>query len=128
MQTNADWRGTACLLRAGFQASLAGHVGALLAGWGLLQRHAEPAFLVALAAWAYLVYLQVRVSLDAELFGWLAGGGEVDEMDGFLVRAGLIPAGRARTAPDRCRGALRLWRQLLAVLALELVAVAVGLR
>jgi len=107
---------------------MAGHAGAVLAGFGILHQGVEAAYLAALAAWGYLVYLQIRVSLDAELFGWLANGGAPAELDGFLVRAGLLREARERTAEDRCRGAFRLWRQLLAVLVVELVAVAVGLR
>ena len=128
MNPLADWQGTACLLRAGFRASMAGHVGALLAGIGILHQGVEAAYLVGLGAWAYLVYLQVRVSLDAELFSWLASGGTVAELDGFLVRAGLISGGRERSVEDRCRGALRLWKQLLVVLFVELTAVVIGLR
>jgi hypothetical protein len=123
MQANVDWQGTAGLLRAGFRASMAGHAGAVLAGMGQ-----GPARLVALAAWGYLVYLQVRVSLDVELFTLLANGVAPGEMDGFLVRAGLIKSPRERSPEDRCRGALRLWRQLMIVLVIELVAVVIALR
>lgn len=123
MQTDVDWRATAGLLRAGFHASIVGHAGAVMAGMG----HG-PARLVALAAWGYLVYLQVRVSLDAELFTLLADGVAPAEMDGFLARAGLIGTPRERSPQDRCRGALLLWRQLMIVLAIELVAVVIALR
>jgi hypothetical protein len=68
------------------------------------------------------------VSLDAELFGWLADGGTTVELDSFLVRSGLIREGRERSGEDRCRGALWLWRQIVIVLAIELAAVAIGLR
>ena len=107
---------------------MAGHVGAMLAGIGILHQGVEAAYLAGLGAWGYLVYLQVRVSLDAELFGWLANGGTPEELDGFLVRSGLISGKRERSVEDRCRGALRLWRQLMVVLAVELVAVMIGLR
>lgn len=119
-----DWQGTAALLRAGFRVSMAGHVGAVLAALGT----PGPARLAALAAWGYLVYLQVRVSLDAELFTLLANGATPVDLDGFLVRAKLIKTARERTDEDRCRGALRLWRQLIAVLVLELIAAVIGLR
>jgi hypothetical protein len=128
MRPEADWRGTACLLRAGIRASFAGHVGAILAGLGILHQGMEAAYLTALAAWGYLVYLQIRVSLDAELFEWLANGATTAELDGFLVKSGLIRVGRERTADDRCKGALGLWRQLMAVMAVELIAVLIGLR
>jgi len=128
MNPNADWQGTACLLRAGFRASFAGHVGAILAGAGILHQGVEAPYLIALAAWGYLVYLQMRVSLDAELFSWLGSGGTTEELDGFLVRAGLLSAPRERSDEDRCRGAIRLWKRLLFVLAVELAAVVAGLR
>ena len=107
---------------------MAGHVGALLAGAEILQRGVNPANAIGLAAWGYLVYLQIRVSLDAELFTWLANGGTAQEIDGFLVTAGLIPAAKERSPAGRCQGAIGLWRRLLIVLVVELVAVAIGLR
>ena len=125
MQTRPiDFQGTAALLRAGFRVSMAGHVGVVLAALGT----PGPARLVALAAWGYLVYLQVRVSLDAELFTVLANGATPVDLDGFLVRSGLVKQARERTDEDRCRGALRLWRWLMAVLVVELVAAVIGLR
>ncbi|MFN0101804.1 MAG: hypothetical protein ACKV2U_06910 [Bryobacteraceae bacterium] len=127
MQTLADWQGTACILRAGLTASYAGHVGAVLAGSALAVQGPGIGYLVGLAAWGYLVYLQVRVALDAELFSWLANGGDLAEIDDFLVRAGLISATRERSADERCRGALRLWRRLIAALVVELAAVGAGL-
>lgn len=124
MQTNPiDWQGTACLLRAGYRASMAGHVGAVLAALG----HG-PARWVALSCWFYLIYLQLRVSLDAELFTLLANGTTPPDLDGFLVRAGLIARARERSAEDRCAGAWRLWRTLLVVVVLELAAVAVAMQ
>ena len=125
MQTSlADWQGTAALLRAGFRASMAGHVGAVLAAMG----PSGPARLIALAAWCYLVYLQIRVSLDAELFTLFANGATAAEVDGFLSKSGLVKRIRERTTEDRCRGALRLWRWLMGVLILELAAAVIGLR
>lgn len=119
-----DWQGTAALLRSGFRTSMAGHVGAVLAALGT----PGPARLVALAAWGYLVYLQVRVSLDVELFTLLANGATTAEVDGFLVRSGLLGQARERSDADRCRGALRLWKWLMGVLVIELVAAVIGLR
>lgn len=124
---SAEWNGTACLLRAGLRASMAGHVGALLAGMGILHQGVAAGYVVALVAWGYLVYLQVRVSLDAELFSWLALGGETGDVDSFLVRSALVGAARERSVDDRCLGALRLWRRLMVVLVVEIVAVGVGL-
>jgi hypothetical protein len=118
----------ACLLRAGLGASMAGHAGAVLAGLGMLHRGAGPAHAVALGAWALLIYLQLRVHLDAELFQWLAEGGSMEELDTFLERTGLRKRSGERSADERLRGALGLWRQLLAVLVIELAAAAIGLR
>ena len=117
----------AALLRAGLRVSMAGHAIGLLAGVGVLARGASPWFAAGLAAWGYLVYLQLRVAIDAELFGWLASGAGTAEMDGFLVRTGLLKRAVDRPDADRVRGAMALWRRLLGVLAFEFVAVLAGL-
>ena len=56
-----------------------------------------------------------------------AAGTGTAEMDGFLVRAGLLKRAAERPDADRVRGAMALWRRLLGVLALEFVAVLAGL-
>ena len=128
MNGEADWRGMAGLMRAGLGASMAGHVGAVLAGMGILHRGLDGFHAVALGAWGYMIYLQLRVHLDAELFTWLAEGGTTEELDGFLVRMGLLQKARERSGEERLRGAMGLWRQLVAVLVIELVAAVIGLR
>ena len=117
----------AALMRAGLRASMAGHGAGVVAGVGVTVQGASPGLVVALVAWGYLVYLQVRVAIDAELFGWLAEGAAVAEMDGFLVRAGLLKRAVERTDEDRVRGAMGLWRRLLVTLVVEFVAVLAGL-
>ena len=123
----APWNSTACLLRSGVVAAYAGHAGAVVAGMGIVYQGPGIGFLLALAAWGYLVYLQVRVALDAELFASLGRGAAVEEMDQFLVTAGLVGSVKTRTDLDRCLGAVRLWRRLLVALVVELVAVGAGL-
>ncbi len=98
-----------------------------MAACGLFLQGAVPGYLVALAAWALLVYFQVRAGLDAELLEWLAGGLAAEELDTFLVRAGLIQSAAARTIADRCAGARRLWFRLLVSLVVELVALGAGI-
>lgn len=99
----------------------------MVAGMGILYQGPGIGFLLALGAWGYLVYLQVRVALDAALFESLGRGAAVEEIDQFLVTAGLVGKVKTRTDLDRCLGAVRLWRRLLVALVVELVAVGAGL-
>ncbi|MBI2688482.1 MAG: hypothetical protein HYX27_19430 [Acidobacteria bacterium] len=127
MQPIDDCHGTACLLRSGITASYAGHAGAVIAGIGLIHQGLGIGYAAGLFAWACLVYLQIRVSLDAELFTLLANGAEPADLDNFLVRSRLLTSPRQRSIEDRCRGAAALWRKLLTVLVIELVSVGAGL-
>ncbi|HEU0120670.1 MAG TPA: hypothetical protein VFQ91_09110 [Bryobacteraceae bacterium] len=127
MQDKELWRGTAALLRSGEAAAWAGHVGAVLAGLGLVHQGLRFGYVAALGLWACLVYLHVRVRLDEELFTWLAEGSDPGSLDQFLERAGLRKRPNSpRPAAERMAGAVRLWRRLLLVLALELLSAAGG--
>jgi hypothetical protein len=127
MDDRTEFRGTACLLRAAVTAGYAGHAGAVIAGFALITRGFHPALAAPLALWALVVYWQVRASLDAALFEWLAEGAKPDEIDHFLHRAGLIGPPRERPAADRCRGGMGIARRLVGAVVAEWVAVGVGL-
>jgi hypothetical protein len=127
MEDRTEFRGTACLLRAAVTAGYAGHAGVVIAGFALITKGFHPAMAVAVAIWALVVYWQVRASLDAALFEWLAEGAKPNEIDHFLHRAGLIGPPRERTAADRCRGGAGIARRLVGAVLAEWVAVLVGI-
>jgi hypothetical protein len=118
-------RATAALLRSGSSIALAGHVAALLA---ILMK---PEIWWPLPAWCALVYFVVRVELDARLFELLAESShaealdhDANALDEWMASAGLRKASGSRTIADRRRGAIHLWRALLAALIVELILAA----
>ena len=65
-----------------------------------------------LLVWCCVVYLAVRVRIDAKLFELLATY-PAEQLDVFRASSGLKKATTARTIASRRRGALRLWRALI---------------
>lgn len=116
---------TAGLLESGTAAGYAAHAGAIVAGLGLYSSGPQRwALAAALAVWMAAVYLHIRVALDAKLFRLLASS--PSNVDRILLEAGLIPEARERSLGDRRRGALSLWKKLIAALVAELVCLAIG--
>lgn len=77
-------------------------------------------------------YHALRVALDAELIGVLAGdagrlSSRTRALDQSLYELGLKPAGRERDWLSRCRGALRLLRWQVVCLVLQVVLALFGL-
>ena len=115
-----DCRATAAVLRSGASVALAGHVAALMSV--LAMYHGGPSARIAwcgLLVWCAVVYLAMRVKIDAQFFELLATE-PAEQLDGWLADTGLRKNSRARTIPERRRGALRLWRALVAAVAIEI--------
>ncbi|MEE1925174.1 hypothetical protein V0R50_25255 [Pseudomonas sp. 148P] len=77
-------------------------------------------------------YHALRVALDAELIGALAGdagrlSSRTRALDQSLYELGLKPAGRERDWLSRCRGALRLLRWQAVCLILQVALALFGL-
>lgn len=114
-----DCRATAALLRALEPLVWASHVGALVAA---LQHLWVP-----LVAWAVVVYLAVRLRLDADLLTLLVTDPHQvpSRLDVWLVRAGLrTTPPPVRGVAERCHGARRWARFLIAACLLQAVATA----
>ncbi len=118
-----DCRATAAVLHSGASVTLAGHSAALIAA--VLLRSAGWIALCALLVWCVVIYLSVRVRMDAQFFDLLADH-PVDQLDTWLDSAGLRKNSAPRTIPERRRGALRLWRALVAATAIEIAFVLAG--
>jgi hypothetical protein len=125
MDERFDCRATAAVLRSGSTVALSGHAAALLCAF------IKPGAWWPLVAWCALVYFAVRVELDARLFQLLAESPsespsesrDAGMLDQWMAAAGLRKNAGPRTLKDRRRGAIRLWRALLAALVVEIVMV-----
>ncbi len=112
-----DCRATAAVLRSGSGVALAGHFAALMTV--LLMR---PAWMTccSIVVWCAVVYLAIRVKIDVHFFELLAEH-HPEQLDHWLHNAGLRKSTRPKTLQDRRRGALRLWRALVAAVAIQIV-------
>ncbi len=115
-----DCRATAALLRSLGTLVWASHVGAVVS--------ASYHTWIPLVAWGVVLYLGVRVRLDAELLELLASAPDQapGRLDRWLLRANL----RRSTTPDRdivdrCQGSRRLARNLVMALVAQMAALAV---
>ena len=120
---------TASLLRSGQVLANAGNCAAVMAAVGLLLSHVEAArllFAASILCWPMAVYLGVRVAIDASLFrdlaGELADGGQT--LDKLLRDRGLMRARPERTLAERSRAAIRVWKHMIVIVAVQLAIVA----
>ena len=113
----------ASVLRSGAVIAQAGHVLALVAGFGWFST-GRWAFTVSLLAWLFHCYIALRVAIDAALFADLPG--REDALDEWLVRFRLRRSTTPRSLDDRTRAALRLWKLQLAAFALQAILLALG--
>lgn len=86
------------------------------------------AFALSGFAWVASCWAATRVAIDASLFSELTadpntGGQDLDES---LNDLGFQQHRNHRTAQDRCRGALRLWRYQILAVAVQISALLVG--
>jgi hypothetical protein len=117
-----DCLATAAVLRSGGSVALAGHAAALMSVLSLGRGWIEWG---ALLVWCAVVYLSIRVRLDAQLFEVLAKN-PPEQLDTWLDAAGLRKHTSPRTMEDRRRGAMRLWRALVAAVGIEIAFMLAG--
>jgi hypothetical protein len=127
---NFDCEATASMLDSGRVLALASQVAALIAAispWNSLAHRVL--FAAVLLLWPLVCWLAIRVAIDASLFRAMAKDpdGSARALDTFLTTHGLAPAPSGRPLADRCRGALRLWRRLMFVAALQMILVVTAL-
>ena len=128
MRAGFDSRIVAGFLDSGCTLAHLANAAALIAGIGYWWSRGITAVLlgVSLAAWGLESWFAVRVAIDRRLFRALADCPEdgADWLDTLLVDWRFIKAAKSRSTADRISGALRLWRNQSAALALQLAALA----
>jgi hypothetical protein len=109
-------------------ASIAAHLGGVAA---FLHRPVTPLgytlIAFSLLCWTAVIYLAIRVKLDAALFDVLAEDPErgPGRLDFFLVSARLRTSTQdSRPVEERILGAVGLWKKLLVATAAQLVTLA----
>ncbi len=122
---------TASFLRSGQAIGGFSNAAAIVAGVGLFLSHGTAermALAASLLCWPVACYLGLRVRIDEGLFRDLAVEPErrAGELDELLRGWGMARATRERSISDRSRGALRLWRQMVAAAAVQWIALAAG--
>jgi hypothetical protein len=124
---------TASFLRSGRVLSNCSNSAALIAAAGVFLAHAfaeRLVFAASLLCWPVACYFGLRVAIDASVFRELAqqtaDGGQA--LDALLRTWGLASKKPPdRTIAERSRGALKLWKRLIAVAAVQLATLAAGI-
>jgi len=120
-----DCRATAAVLRSGESAALAGHAAAVMNVIFIALSKSKWTGLCSLLVWCAVVYLAVRVKMDAQFFELLADH-PAEQFDLWLDAAGLRRNAGPRTMQDRRRGALKLWRALAIAVTIEIALMLLG--
>jgi hypothetical protein len=122
-----DCRATAAVLRSGVNVTLAGQIAAVMSVLPMWKGGA-PAWIAygSVLVWCVAVYLGIRVKIDAQFFE-LLGTHPAGQLDDWLKASGLRKNTRPRTIADRRRGALRLWRALVAVVTVQIALLLLAL-
>jgi hypothetical protein len=111
-----DCLATAAVLRSGATIALAGHVAVVIS---VLSESAVWIKWCSILVWCLIVYLAIRIKIDVRFFELLAVQ-PAEHLDAWLNTNGLRKSTRPKTIPERRRGALRLWRALMAGVAIEI--------
>lgn len=153
LSASFDCRATAAVLRSGSSVALAGHTAAVLSALSIVNAgsavHGGPAAWIercSMLIWCAVVYLAIRVKMDVLFFELLAldqsavdqsaadqgavGQSAEDhragQLDGWLDASGFRKNAGLRTIEERRRGALRLWRAMVAAVATQIALMLAG--
>jgi hypothetical protein len=128
-----DCRVTAAVLRSGSSLALAGHAIAVMSVLSI-GNGGSAAWIecCSMLTWCVVVYLAVRVKIDANFFEILAEdqsaeGHRAGQLDDWLDAAGLRKDTGPRTIEERRCGALRLWLALVAAVATQMALMLAGM-
>jgi hypothetical protein len=122
-----DCLATAAVLRSGASVALAGHVAVLIAVLSMWNGGSGGWIkCCSVAVWCSVVYLAVRVEIDGRFFELLAVH-PAEQLDRWLDTTRLRKNAPPKTIRERQRGALRLWRALVAVVVIEIALMLLGM-
>jgi len=126
MNTGLDEHITSIFLESGQTLALISHTAALVAGIGSAAAYStvpRAMFGGSLVWWLVECWFAVRVAIDASLFRHLPGEGEDRwrRLDELVAGWGLGKTAQGRSAADRSRGAMALWRRQAVTLTIQLV-------
>jgi hypothetical protein len=127
LSASFDCRATAAVLRSGSSVALAGHVAAVMSALSPLSGvPADGIKCCSMLVWCAVVYFSIRVKMDVLFFELLAEDHCAELLDDWLDAAGLRKKAGPRTMEGRRRGALRLWRALVAAVAMQIALMLAG--
>ena len=115
---------TASLLSSGRSLTTVSNCAAVVGAAGILLAHSGTARAILVPPvlfWPVACYFSLRVAIDAALFRELAladqdNGTALDEL---LRQRGLARGRLGRTISDRSRGAVKLWKRLIAITGIQ---------
>jgi hypothetical protein len=123
LSASFDCLATTAVLRSGDSLALAGHVAVVIS---MLSGSVGWIKWCSVLVWCAVVYLAIRVKMDYRFFELLAVH-PAEQLDQWLHATGLRKNIRPKTIQERRRGALRLWRALVAALAIEITLLMLGM-
>jgi len=123
-----DCQATAAVLKAASVLPFAAHA-AVLCSLLPLYKGGTPAWIAfaSILVWCVVLYLSIRVNIDARFFALLSANPDGQQLDLWLREAGLRDHSKPRTIADRRRGALRLWRALILAVAAQIALLLLAL-
>ena len=128
-----DCRATVAVLRSGSSIALAGHTAAVMSVLSI-GNGGSAAWIerCSMLIWCAVVYFSIRVKMDVLFFELLgesqsAEDQNAEQLDDWLDAAGLRKNAGPRTIEQRGRGALRLWRAMVAAAATQIVLMLAGM-
>ena len=122
---------TAAFLDSGRSLASVANAGAIVAGIGSIMAgptYGRIAFAVSILCWAVECWFAVRVRIDGALFRVLcANENSGRRLDEKLLSLGFACEPKERSASDRTRGAMKLWRKQVAAGLLQVATLAAGI-
>jgi hypothetical protein len=128
LSASFDCRATAAVLRSGSSVALAGHVAAVMSVLSIGNGGSAAGIkCCSMLVWCAVVYFSTRVKMDVLFFELLAEDHRAEQLDDWLDATGLRKKAGPRTMEERRRGALRLWRALVAAVAMQIALMLTGM-
>jgi hypothetical protein len=124
MNSRFECGATASLLSSGTSLTTASNCAAMVGAAGILLAHSSTARAILVAPvlfWPLACYFSLRVAIDASLFRELALADQdnATALDELLQQRGLARGRPGWTISDCSRGAVKLWKRLIAITGIQ---------